>query len=70
MEWTPVNPDRIPDSEVLAANFKKGTYGHKCKILGLLRTNDDSVTGVSADSEYDTLDNVTHYVELKKHDIY
>jgi hypothetical protein len=69
MEWIPVTPDDLPGREVLAANFQKGTYGYKEKILGYLSANDDSVTGVSAEGESAALENVTHYVDIHKFDL-
>ena len=68
MEWIEINPNRLPDHEVLAANFRLGTYGYKEKILGYLSRDGDG--GVTAESDNEVLENVTHYIDINKFDIY
>lgn len=69
-KWISVE-DRLPDREVLAANFAKGTYGYKEYIVGYVEAvkcaEPDWYRGkYYADNDYEILDNVTHWMPLPK----
>ena len=67
MKWE-IIPEELPAGEVLAANFKKGTYGYKDKLVGrLYRSERDG--SVSCDADSQIMENCTHYIEINKHDI-
>jgi hypothetical protein len=34
MQWRVIDKSSLPTKEVLAANFKRGSYGYKEKIVG------------------------------------
>ena len=61
MEWIKIDPENLPKKEVLAANFKQGTYGYKEKLVGFIDITEDEVF---CDSDRETLDNVTHYIVI------
>ena len=66
MEWIElVQFDALPHGEVLAANFKPGTFGYKEKLVGYLRLEGD-VTVCS--DENTVLENVTHYIPINDYD--
>jgi hypothetical protein len=65
--WTPIDRDNLPDHEVLAANFKEGSYGYKEKLIGYLEEYGDGIIGASSQDE--VLENITHFIDLKKHDL-
>jgi hypothetical protein len=68
MEWVEIDKNNIQNGEVLAANFKKGTYGYKEKLLGYLHY--DEVEGfVTCESGSEVLENCTHYIDINKHDV-
>jgi hypothetical protein len=70
MEWIKIDPNNLPDREVLAANLKKGTYGYTEKNLGYLELSDNEYEGVICNNEYEELHNCTHYIDIHKFDIF
>lgn len=67
-QWISVK-DRLPDGEVLAANFAHGTYGYKEYIIGYLGavkcTEPDWYSGKCyAENDHEILDDVTHWMPL------
>lgn len=68
MKWIELNHKQLPNKEVLAANFKKGTYGYKEKILGYLY-NDNKDNMIKCDSDVEILKNCTHYIDLNLYDL-
>ena len=65
MEWIPIDPQNLPEGEVLAANFKVGTYGYREKLLGYVGKDG---LGILCDA-YTTLRDVTHYIDIHKFDV-
>jgi len=63
MEWILIDKDNLPEGEVLAANFKKGTYGYSEKLIGYLYED------MICSSDDEQLENCTHYIEINKHDV-
>ena len=66
MEWTKLNIEDLPENEVLAGNFKKGTYGYKEKLIGYLSDNIDYIT---CENENELLNNCTHYIDINKENV-
>ena len=66
MDWIKIDKDNLNDNEVLAANFKSGTYGYKEKLLGYLNYEHGIL---KCENEYEELKNVTHYIDIHKHDL-
>ena len=67
-EWISVE-ERLPDGEVLAANFTQGTHGYKEYIIGYVSavkcTEPDWYSGKCyAENDHEILDNVTHWMPL------
>lgn len=67
MEWIEINTENLPEKEVLAANFKKGEYGYKEKLLGYLHA--ESHGAITCENECEVLNNCTHYIDIHNHDI-
>lgn len=63
MNWIEIT-DILPTGEVLAGNFKAGTYGYSEKLLGRLYI-DGEVICCGNDNE--VLENCTHYIDIHKH---
>ncbi len=68
LEWISVE-DRLPDGEVLAANFRPGTYGYKEYIIGYISPvkcfDPDWKKGKHvATNDFEILENVTHWLPL------
>ena len=63
MEWLPIDRENIPDGEVLVANFNKGSYGYKEKIIGYV--ND----AFCCENLHQSLDGCTHYIRLSDYDL-
>lgn len=66
MKWIKINKNELPENEVLAANFKEGTYGYKEKIIGYLS---DENGDISCESDNEFLENCTHFIDINKYDI-
>ena len=66
MEWQKINKNRIPNSEVLSANFQPGTYGYREKLIGYLSIKDDCII---CENENESLENCSHYIDLQKFDL-
>ncbi|KKL26006.1 hypothetical protein LCGC14_2399630 [marine sediment metagenome] len=66
MEWIKIDIDKLPEDEVLAANFQLGTYGVKEKLIGWIGDDQGSIY---CESEYEVLGNCTHYIDLSKFDL-
>lgn len=69
MEWIPIDPENLPVGEVLAANFKVGSFGYREKMVGWLGNIRLNTSGVYCDSEGGTLNDVTHYIDIHKFDV-
>lgn len=67
MIWIPIDPENLPVGEVLAANFKVGSYGYREKLVGDIGIELDGV--IACDSDDTTLENVTHYIDIHKFDV-
>lgn len=67
MKWTPIDTNNLPDKEILAANFKQGSYGYKEKLLGYIGVGDDGV--ICCENDNEVLENCTHYIDLSKFDL-
>jgi len=68
MEWTVLDKEKIPQGEILAANFKPKSYGYKEKLLGYLYY-DETEEMITCESGSEVLENCTHYIDLSKYDI-
>jgi len=66
MEWIEIDKNSLPENEVLAANFKKGSFGYKDKWIGYLRLEGAMVV---CDFNDDILEDCTHYIDIDQHDI-
>ena len=63
-KWISVE-DRLPDREVLAANFAPKTYGYKEYIIGYVSREKCTEPGKCyASNDYEILYNVTHWMPL------
>ena len=62
LKWISVE-DRLPDVEVLAANFAPKTYGYKEYIIGYV-SPDWRKGEYYAENDYEILYNVTHWMPL------
>ena len=58
--WIPVE-ERLPEAEVLAANFQPGTYGYTDLIIGYVTSREQ---GCFAENEHELLHSVTHWMPL------
>ena len=65
MEWKLIDKKQLPENEILAGNFMSRTYGYKEKLLGYLHEEDGVIV---CESDNETLDGVTHYIDIKKYD--
>ena len=65
MEWIKLNINKLPDREVLTANFKKGSYGYREKMIGYVYKDGDKICCDGSEM----LENCTHYIEIDMHDI-
>ncbi len=70
MEWILIDKENLPEGEVLAANFKKGSYGYKEKLLGYLHLEDSSHgKTIRCENSFEELDDCTHYIDIHKFDV-
>ena len=60
MKWISVE-DSLPETECLAANFAKGTYGYKEYIIGYVSTDE---LFHKCETDRELLENVTHWMPL------
>ncbi len=67
MEWQKININNLPKNEVLCANFKKGTYGYKEKMIGYISSYVDG--RIQCSNEEEILSPVTHFIDINKFDI-
>lgn len=58
--WISVE-ERLPEGEVIAANFAPGTYGYKEYLLGYVHKHDDLYY---AENSFEILNTVTHWMPL------
>ena len=68
MEWIKLNENNLSEKIVLAANFKKGTYGYKEKKIGHLYYDEGGDFFGCVDNS-EQLENCTHYIDIDKYDI-
>ena len=61
MEWISVK-ERLPEKEVLAANFKPRSYGYKEYLIGYLSEYTNGT--ITAENNHEILENVTHWMPL------
>lgn len=66
MEWIKIDPDNLPNAEVLAACFDQKKTDYCQKVIGDLFKTDKYVY-CDGDSRIITF--VTHYIEINKHDL-
>ena len=66
MDWLKINRKKLPNNEILCANFKPHTYGYQEKMIGYVRVENDIVL---CENEWEILENVTHYIDLHAHNI-
>jgi hypothetical protein len=64
MHWLPIDPDNLPEGEVLAARFNGD--GFKFKQLGFLSKENGRIHCVKNGS---LLKNCTHYIDINKYDL-
>ncbi len=64
--WIKIEPNHLPQGEVLAGNFRQGTYGFKEKLIGYVCLVHHSEIVCEAGSE--VLENVTHFIDIHKED--
>lgn len=71
MKWIPIDPNDIPEGEVLAANFDPNTYGYKEKIIGKISTamGTSGKDRLLVENDHETLYHVTHYIIMDQYDI-
>ena len=67
MNWIKIDKNKLAKKEVLGANFKPATYGYKEKIIGYLHESEEGF--ICCESEYELLENCTHYIDMNEHDI-
>ena len=65
MKWIKLEIGKLPEEEILVANFEEGSYGYKEKNLGFVY--DDN--GIICCDGAELLENCTHYIDIHKHDI-
>lgn len=65
MQWVEIKKS-LPENEVLAANFEKGTYGVYEKLIGYLSVANGIVV---CESDNEILENCTHYIDIDNFDI-
>ena len=58
--WISVE-ERLPEGEVIAANFAPGTYGYKEYLLGYVHKHDDLYY---AENSFEILNTVTHWMPI------
>jgi len=63
MEWIPIDPDKLPVGEVLAANFKVGSLDYREKLVGYMGSEDGDIF---CESDAALLPDVTHYIDINK----
>lgn len=61
-EWIALTNENMPTGEVIAANFAEGTYGYGEMIIGYICKECGKENKFFAESEAETLWNVTHYM--------
>ena len=62
-KWISVE-DNVPDTEVIAINMLKGTYGYEEMLIGYVFPCASYESGYGAENDYVTLENVTHWMPL------
>jgi len=65
--WIPIEVNKLPAGEVLAANFNPGTFGYKEKLVGTLSLDDREDTIICED-ENTQLKNCSHFVAVHDYD--
>lgn len=68
MNWIKIDSQNIPQGEVLAANFGRGTYGFKEKIIGTLYESTHT-DGITCENESELLNHCTHYIDIHAYDV-
>lgn len=61
MHWRKIDPQNLPEKQVLAANFQKGSYSFRYKLVGRLFSEDNQVW---CQTDFQSLEHGTHYVDI------
>jgi len=67
MEWIKLNKEKLPELEVLAANFKFQTFGYKEKCIGYLYLNNNGE--IICENNHELLGGCTHYIPINDFDL-
>ena len=70
LQWHKIDPDNLPEHEVLAVNFTPDTLGYKKKMLGEIRKSllrEGKITCTS--KQGGILLNCTHYIDIHQYDL-
>jgi len=66
MEWQKILPKKLPQGEVLAANFRPYTYGYKEILVGRLYKDGENII---CEDENTQLEGCTHYIQIHDFDL-
>lgn len=71
MKWIPIDPDNLPDGEVLAACFDKNSPNYKDKFIGYLNFGHFGLQRqVYCDNNgTQFLNSPTHYIDINQYDL-
>jgi hypothetical protein len=64
IKWLEIDPENLPENEVLAANFGGG-FGYKEKLIGYILVMEE---GLQCESDHELLQGVTHYIDINAFD--
>lgn len=67
MHWLPIDPDNLPEGEVLAGNFDKDSGYYKDKMIGKVRRVEDNMVRCKDRIGYMMF--CTHYIDINKFDL-
>lgn len=56
-----IDKDHLPKGEMLAGNFKPGSYGYLEKIVGHIYEDEGVICAIADDT---ILENCTHYIDI------
>ena len=63
MKWIKLDITNLPEGEILAANFKKGSKEHNRKIVGFLHKRNDYII---CENGRNLVEHCTHYIDINK----